>query len=640
MTTISDIIKRRGKGHGLGIFEESEVKELEKGIFIKRRKPYIRCFVSDVERQLTPEEIIRQLFARRLVYFYGYPKERLGVEVGIQFGSNESDRRADIVVHHERTDEPLIIVEVKKPKRKDGEKQLKSYSNANGSPIAVWSNGEQVEVWYRKRPNNFLSITSIPTADQTLEHVISESWTIDRLTKENKLITEKKSLREIIKTLEDLVLVNSAPDAFEEAFKLVYTKLYDEWAATNIQRRNGEIHFRIHNEDPEYLYEKINNLFHEAKNKWRDVFNEFDKIELTPEHLETCVSFLQDIKLFNSNLYVIDEAFEYLITKNSKGEKGQYFTPRHVIDMCVKMLNPKEDEYMIDPASGSCGFTVHTVFHIAKEQFTNQKLPDYAREFAQNNVYAIDLDTKATKVSKAMNLIAGDGKSNVYQSNSLDGRSWNDDLKHALKQYLVRFRERSHDDENQRTFKSFSFDILMTNPPFAGKQPEPNILRQYTLAKNKKGKITSSVKRDTLFLERAFSFIKDGGRFAIVLPQGKFNNTKEERIRKYIIEHGRILAVIGLDANTFKPHTGTKTSVLFVQKWHKSLCPRKDNYPIFFATSQKTGKDSSGRYLFLKDERGEPDLDLHGHPKIDHDLEEVANQFLKFAKEQKFSFVE
>ncbi len=565
----------------------------------------------------------------------------MGVEVGIQFGEGDPEKRADIVVFHKGTDEPWIIVEVKKPKRKDGEKQLKSYGQATGSPIAVWTNGEQVEIWYRKKPNNFLSITNIPTVDQTLEQVISELWTIDRLTKENKLVTEKKSLRDIIQTLEDLVLVNSAPDAFEEAFKLIYTKLYDEWAATNIRSRNKQVYFRVYNEKPEELYEKINNLFHDAKQKWRDVFNEFDKIELLPEHLETCVSFLQDIKLFNSNLYVIDEAFEHLVTKVAKGEKGQYFTPRHVIDMCVKMLNPKENEYVIDPAAGSCGFTVHTIFHIMGNQpFTNQKLPDHAREFAQNNVYGIDLDTKATKVAKALNLIAGDGKSNVYQANSLDSPAWRDDIRAAFKKYLTHFKEKPIEDENQKNFKSFDFDVLMTNPPFAGKQPESHIVRQYELAKNKKGKIIPSVKRDTLFLERAFSFVRDGGRFAIVLPQGKFNNTKEERIRKFIMERGRILAVVGLDENTFRPHTGTKTSVLFVQKWHEDLCPKKDNYPIFFATSQKTGKDSSGDYLFLRDKNGEIILDSHGHPKVEHDLDETADKFIEFARQEELSFVE
>jgi len=640
-SVVSSILQTDKTGHGLSLFEPSEIKELEQEIHLKKGKPYVKCFVSDVERQLKPEEIIRQLFTRKLVKQYGYPKERLEVEKTVQFGGEIHEKRADIVVYYANgnRDEPYIIVELKRAKRKDGEKQLKSYCNAEGSPIGVWTNGQQMEIWHREGHNNFISISHIPLVDQTLEQVISEPWTIDKLTKENKLLTEKKSLREIIVTLENLVLANSGKDSFDEVFKLIYTKLYDEWAATNVRARDRRINFRIYGENLEDLYTKMNALFGEAKNKWKGVFNDLDNIELQPSHLKTCVSFLQDIKLFNSNLYVIDEAFEYLVTQVAKGSKGQYFTPRHVIDMCIRMLNPKETEFIIDPAAGSCGFTVHAIFHIAGQQFTNQKLPEFAREFAQNNIFGIDFDTRAIKVAKALNLIAGDGKTNVYNANSLDGSSWTDDVKAALKPHLTRFpNDRAADQENQRMYRYFNFQMLLTNPPFAGPIEEPHLLKQYKLARNKKGKLKQKVERDTLFLERAFDFVRAGGRFAIVLPQGKFNNTNEEYIREFVMERGRLLAVVGLDENTFKPHTGTKTSVLFVQKWHDELCPKKDDYPIFFATSKKTGKDNSGNYIFLHDATGEVVLDEHGHPKIDHDLDAITNSFIAFAKENKLSF--
>lgn len=635
---IFEILKVSSHGHGLKIFSKNEIEALEKSIFIKRGKPYVKCFVSGIDRPLKPEEIVRQLFAKKLVKEYNYPKERLAVEKGVYFGSSISEKRADIVVFHKNTNEPYIIVETKKSKRKDGEEQLKSYCNAEGSPIGIWSNGEEIEVWHREKPNNFVSISDIPTVDQTLEQIVSEPWTIDKLTKENRLLTEKKSLRDIIITLEDLVLANSGADSFDEVFKLIYAKLYDEWAANNIRSRNKRINFRIYGEDPSELYEKINGLFNDAKQKWKGVFGDLDKIDLTPTHLMTCVSFLQDIKLFNSNLYVIDEAFEYLVVQVAKGTKGQYFTPRHVIDMAIRMLNPREEEYVIDPAAGSCGFTVHTIFHIAGQTFTNQKLPDHAREFAQNNVFGIDFDLRAVKVAKALNLIAGDGRTNVYRANSLDNSSWEEDIKSALKQFLKRFPRNSDDEtENQRTYKYFTFDILLTNPPFAGDISERHILKEYTLAK-KGDKIKKTVDRDTLFIEKCFNFLKDGGRMAIVLPQGKLNNTHEEYIRKFIMDKARILAVIGLDSNTFKPHTGTKTSVLFVQKWDNEICPKTDDYPIFFATSKKSGKSSSGEYKFLKDKNGEVQLDEHGHPEIEHDLFEISDAFIEFAKKQKFSF--
>lgn len=623
--------------HGLVVFDDDLINQIQ--IFMKKGKPYIKCLATDIDRPAKPEEIVRQLFILKLITEYHYPKERITAEKEVYFGSTVFDKRADIVVFHKNSKEPYIIVEVKKPKRKDGEEQLKSYCNAEGSPIGVWTNGNQIEIWHRERPNNFISISDIPTVDQTLEQVIKEPWTIDKLTKENKLVTERKSLRDIIVSLEDLVLANSGVDSFEEVFKLIYAKLYDEWAAKNLKGRKERINFRIYGESPDELYEKINGLFYDAKTKWSGVFGELDKIDLTPTHLMTCVSFLQDIKLFNSNLYVIDEAFEYLITQVAKGSKGQYFTPRYVIDMAVKMLNPKENEYVIDPASGSCGFTVHTIFHIAGQQFTNQRLPEPAREFARNNIFGIDFDPRAVKVSKALNLIAGDGKTNVYKANSLDSNSWGNDIRAALKPFLTRFPENARqDEENQNKFKYFNFDVLLTNPPFAGEVSERQILKEYALAE-KNGKLNDSAERDTLFIERDLNLLKSGGRMAIVLPQGKFNNINEDYIRKFIMEKCRILAVVGLDGNTFKPYTVTKTSVLFVQKWDKKLCPKRHDYPIFFAVSQRSGKDNSGEYIFTKDKDGQVVLDEHGHPKIDNDLDIIADEFIRFAKKEKLSFM-
>jgi len=575
-TALTSIITEK-VGHGLTIFEESEIKSLEKDVFTKNGKPYIKCFVSGVERPLKPEEIVRQLFARRLVYYYAYPPERLAVEKGVYFGGAVHEKRADIIVYHKNTEEPYIIVEVKKAKRKDGVEQLKSYCNAEGSPIGVWTNGNEIEIWHREKPNNFIHISHLPTADQTLEQVISEPWTIDKLTKENKLLTEN------------------------EVFKLIYTKLYDEWAATNLKSRERRVHFRIYGESSEELKEKINDLFFEAKDKWRDVFGKLERIDLTPSHLKTCASFLEDIKLFNSNLYVIDEAFEYLVTQVAKGSKGQYFTPRYVIDMCVKMLNPNQSEFVIDPAAGSCGFTVHTIFHIAGHQFTNQKLPDFAREFAQNNIFGIDFDVRAIKVAKALNLIAGDGKTNVYRANSLDPTSWQDDIKAALKSHLTRFPNNPKADrENQKFFKYFSFDVLLTNPPFAGDIEERHILRQYKLVKSKGGKTAKRIPRDTLFLERAFDFVKDGGRFAIVLPQGKFNNTKEEYIRDYIMQNGRILAVVGLDETTFKPHTGTKHQYCLFKNGTINYVQGKITTQYFLPYQRKAEKTVQESTFFLK----------------------------------------
>lgn len=222
---------------------------------------------------------------------------------------------------------------------------------------------------------------------------------------------------------------------------------------------------------------------------------------------------------------------------------------------------------------------------------------------------------------------------------------------------------------------------MMANPPFAGDIKESRILAKYKLGKKPNGKYQTKVGRDILFIERNLDFLKPGGRMAIVLPQGRFNNSSDKHIRDFIAERCRILAVVGLHGNVFKPHTGTKTSVLFVQKWDDTLCPKVDDYPIFFATMQETSKDNSGDKIYLrkkdfpdrfavKPEEAEPvqgvmelkesvvhyvrtpkdldefALDTHDHLIVKHDLfnhdgltrNGIAEAFLEFAKKENLSF--
>ena len=125
---------------------------------------------------------------------------------------------------------------------------------------------------------------------------------------------------------------------------------------------------------------------------------------------------------------------------------------------------------------------------------------------------------------------------------------------------------------------------------------------------------------------------------AIVLPQGRFNNTSDEKIREFVMDKARLVAVIGLDGNTFKPHTGTKTSVLFVQKWDDKINPKVEDYEIFMAISEISGKDNSGEEMYEVNENGERKLDEHNHLIQKHDLKDIAFAFETWAKKQKLSF--
>ncbi|MGB3692903.1 MAG: N-6 DNA methylase, partial [Spirulinaceae cyanobacterium] len=590
-------------------------------------------------------------------------------------------KRADIVVmDKDRPNTVYMLVEVKKPKLKDGKNQLRSYCNATGAPIAVWTNGEQISYYQRKDPNYFEDISGLPNVNQTLADILQIKFTLEDLIANDKLVKENKSLKTLIEEMEDEVLANAGVDVFEELFKLIFTKLYDEWYSGQGSRRSKRsLEFRNTGQTEAVLRKKIQELFDKAKKKWEGVFSEDAKIRLTPSHLSVCVSSLENVKLFNSNLDIIDEAFEYLINQSSKGEKGQFFTPRYVIDMCVKMLNPQEDEYMIDTAAGSSGFPVHTIFHVWREILADEGLqashlfsledkPPRCKEYVEEKVFAIDFDEKAVRVARTLNLIAGDGQTNVLHLNTLDYELWDEVTEQEEWQdtYYTGFKRlRKLRPKGSKDYREFQFDVLMANPPFAGDIKEHRMIARYDLAKKPNGKWKNKVGRDILFIERNLDFLKPGGRMAIVLPQGRFNNSSDQNIREFIGERCRILAVVGLHGNTFKPHTGTKTSVLFVQKWNDdpgvgAFCPREDDYNIFFATMQKSGKDNSGdkiyRRIVPQEEEGLPEkekerqflLDPHDHLIVDHDLysheglteEGIAEAFIEFAKKESLSFFE
>lgn len=205
-------------------------------------------------------------------------------------------------------------------------------------------------------------------------------------------------------------------------------------------------------------------------------------------------------------------------------------------------------------------------------------------------------------------------RSNVLHLNTLDYSRWNEITKQEdwNDTYNEGFKKlKKLQPKGSNDYSQFQFDLVMANPPFAGDIKENTIISRYELGKNSAGKWQNKVGRDILFIERNLNFLKPGGRMAIVLPQGRFNNSSDKAIREYIAERCRILAVVGLHGNVFKPHTGTKTSVLFVQKWDDELCPKKEDYPIFFATMQKPSKDNSGDKKYLVDpETGLPAL-LH-----------------------------
>ena len=523
-----------------------------------------------------PEEIVRQLWVYKLLNQYDYKPDELALEVGVQFGVGISEKAADIVVYTDNTKEtPKIIVECKKPKRKDGIEQLKSYMNAKGAPVAIWSNGSDSIILYRPYPAQFDdTLFDLPKRGQVPKDVLETKKTLLYLKRDF-------NFKKIIQDLEELVLADSGKDEFNEIFKLIFAKIWDEKEAQET-RKDKHIEFRKAL-DPEITFDRINKLFHKACEEWPGIFKENEDIELAKRHLQVCVGPVEGVRLMGSNLRIMDDAFEYLLPTEAKKKKGQFFTIRHVVEMCVRMLNPKRNEYTMDPACGSAGFLIHTM-EWSYPAADNNSRELRKHKYASKYLWGIDFEARAAKTSRALMLIAGDGHTNIFgpDVSSLDPKTWYEnasgqDLMHGLRQAKLTANKipenetLKDDDKAWEYFGELKFDVVVANPPFAGEMKDRTMLLHYELAsralKRAGDNKAPKEERDVLFIERILQMLKPGGRAAIVLPQGKFNNSSLAFIREWILKKARLLAVVGLHPNTFKPHTSTKTSVLFLQKY-------------------------------------------------------------------------
>jgi type I restriction enzyme M protein len=524
-----------------------------------------------------PEEIVRQLWVYKLIHHYNYKADEIDLEKGVQFGTEVGTKAADIIAYTDATKEtPKIIVECKKPGRKDGIEQLKSYMNAKGAPVAVWSNGGPNIILYRPYPAQFEdTLFDIPKRGQAPKDVLEAKKTLLQLRKEF-------NFKKIIQDLEELVLANSGKNEFNEIFKLIFAKIWDEKEAEE-NRKDKTVEFGKAI-DPEITYGRINGLFKKAAAEWPGIFKDGEDIELTKRQLQICIGPIEGVRLLGSNLRVMDDAFEYLLPAEAKKKKGQFFTPRHVVEMCVRMLNPKRSEFVMDPACGSGGFLLHTMDWCYPAKDTEER-ELRKHKYAAKYLWGIDFETSAARTSRALMLIAGDGHTNIFgpDVDSLDPKTWYETMsgqtlmlelrKAKLLAHKIPENEALTDDELAWDyFDELKFDVILANPPFAGEKTDRKMLVRYELAKPalKRARDKSpKEERDVLFIERILKMLKPGGRAAIVLPQGKFNNSSLTFIREWILKKARLLAVVGLHPNTFKPHTGTKTSVLLVQKYTK-----------------------------------------------------------------------
>lgn len=614
----------------------------------EEKKGYVRDFITGQWLKNKPEEGPRQILEKRLVEEYGYSKSQIEIEFPVQKGSKRIGPTDIAVFRDEKKvlDNIYIIVETKRKERKDGIDQLKSYLSPTNAEFGVWFNGKDiVYLQHLKKAPFFREIPDIPKKGETLEDVGLYQK------KDLKPATELKT---VFETIHNHIYANEGllkEKVFNEMLKLIFIKMADEKALAQ------KCEFRITDKELDELeegkengfIERIFSLFERVKSQYPDVFDPNERLDLKPLTIAFVVSQLQKYSLINTAADVKGTAFQTFVYAHQRGERGEFFTPHPIVDLCVNMLDPKDNEKFIDPACGSGGFLVAGMNYI-KEKFVKErpelrnKATDFLKEYAHAYISGIDINPDLAKVAKMHMVLYDDGHSGIFCANSL--LDFNE---------LIRISEKAGVSRALRPEPS-NFRVLMTNPPFGskGKVTDKRILQNFELGykwkKEKDGrwiktnKILDGQIPEILFIERSLQLLGEGGRMAIVLPNGILNNSSLEYVREFIKQHSRILAVVSLPVGTFmSAGANPQPSVLFLQKLSREEAEKlnKKDYSIFMAIVEKIGYDLTTKTappIYKRDEKGEYLTDEAGNRILDTDIPEIIEAFEEFKQKHNLGF--
>ena len=534
-----------------------------------------------------PEGDVEARWVHKLITAYFYAPEQVALQRPSGAGRNAATSvvTADIVVYRDtKRREPFVVVEVKKPKdpSSKGIKQAESYARNLGAEYHVWSDWKETSFF--KTAKYLDQSTAVGNIPSWVEGRDSD----DYLPKSHVLppFRDEEHLRNVVRQCHQKIFFNLGHDpakAFDELMKVLFLKMYDERVTPKVYR------FAIlPNQKAKQAAECIRSLFAEAVKsaRYRDVFTtRFSKpgenvhLDLDDETIFHLVKNFQSYSLIGttSTLEGVDikgTVFERMVGSTFRGELGAYFTPRELVEFCISMTQPAVTDVVLDPSCGSGGFLIMAIKHIKEAiQKDNPNLSESevyssVKDFCEKGVFGVDINERMVRVTKMNMIMHGDGHSGIYNSHGL-----------------------SIGVSDRLPIKDGTITKIYSNPPFAGREEDPNYLARFECAKTDDGSIIS-LHKAIPFVEMIVSLLAPGGIAALVLPNGIFNSPSAtfRKLREIIYAETTILAVVGLPHWVFF-HTGcdVQGSLLFLKK----ETPRED-YRVFMDWADDVGFDAKG----------------------------------------------
>ncbi len=573
----------------------------------------IKCYISGKLRQDTPEEHIRQRIARSLVEEYGYSKTDIEIEWKVQIGVTK--KRADIVVFEKGTnhitENIIIIVEAKKetikPSNKDnGVAQLHSYLAATiNCRYGLWI-GSEIQAFEKTIVGNKFKIEEtldIPLAGGKL--LVAHSF--------KDLVPATDVLKDVFKRCHNYIAANqggSKENAFHEFLKIIFCKVFDEkysssptFYITIEEQKTSKGHKAVES--------RIQGIFKEVLSEYGYIFGKEEEINLKSNVVAYIVSELQKYSLLETDFDYKGQAYEEIVGSNSRGDRGEFFTPRNLCKLAVDMVREVVGDEafkklkVLDPSCGTGGFLITYVHSLSELIFNTElnkkgnsdKAKNSTREIVKSicdkNVFGIDFNPVLVRAAQMNLVMHGDGSSNIYQENTL--KSYGE-----------------FSDDTRMYIKDSSFDLIISNPPFGEDLAidDAHVLDQYELSAFESSTKRSIMAPQELFIERSYRLLKPNGLYAVVIPDNIVSNPSYAFIRHWMLLRFQIIASVSLPTEMFQPSTGTQTTLMLMRKrpkLHKSLNEILNEYKdekVFLSIPHKIGHDQRGNIIPQRDIEG------------------------------------
>lgn len=555
-----------------------------------------------------PEEQVRAEIYLQLIIEYGYLAKRIQLEYIVP-RRTPSDLADIVVFEDDLCKTPFIVVECKKQNISEAEfiqAIEQGFGNANSlSACYLWVTTELKSKYYNVKEFPSMErvlnlIASIPRYGQKdLSKAQFYKGGIDE--NGNKAfdlkVVEQSDLTKIFAQAHQALWAGgkrNPSEAFDELDKIIFCKIWDE---RKLRKKGEPYDFQeFTGEDPLFLLNRVKAIYQEGQQKDPEVFRE--PIRLSSNELKTIVGYLAPANLHGTDLDSKGRAFETFMGSFFRGEFGQYFTPREVVDFIVKTLPIKNSSLVLDTSCGSGGFLLYALDKVRKQadklaeegyfELGSSEHKDYWHDFAQNNLFGIEISESIARTAKMNMIIHDDGHTNVVSCDGLLSA----ELK-ASKANESKDEIEERENHNKNTIQGVTnnykikynhFDFIITNPPFGSlvKQSEQAYMKNYGLAFSELNWIDAKIKNqhlrssrttqntEILFIEQCYNFLKPGGYLAIVIPDGILTNSSMQYVRDWIEEQYRIVAIISLPQTAFSATgAGVKSSVMFLRKLSK-----------------------------------------------------------------------